>query len=123
MDIKQISFNIKKFRELKNLTREFVASELEMSVSGYSKIERGEIDLTISKLQKIADVLNVSTSEILNFDVTNIFNIANNQQVQGLGSKASNIVNNSNTVDEYTRKYIVKLEEEIERLKSNQNHL
>lgn len=119
MDLKRISFNIKKFRELKNFTREYIATELEMSVSGYSKIERGEIDLTLSKLQKIADVLKVSTSEILNFDVTNIFNIANNQQVQGLGSKESHIVNNSNIVDDYTKKYILKLEEEIERLKSN----
>lgn len=121
MDIKQISYNIKKFRELKNFTREFIATELDMSVSGYSKIERGEIDLTISKLQKIADILNVSPSEILNFDVTNIFNIANNQQVQGLGSKASSIVNNTNLVDEYTKKYILKLEEEVERLKLSQN--
>lgn len=52
MDIKIISANIKKYRELKGLTREVVASELDMSVSGYSKIERGEIDLTITKLQK-----------------------------------------------------------------------
>lgn len=57
MDIKIISANIKKYRELKGLTREVVASELEMSVSGYSKIERGEIDLTITKLQKISEVL------------------------------------------------------------------
>jgi transcriptional regulator with XRE-family HTH domain len=118
MDIKQISYNIKKFRELKNLTREFVATELEMSVSGYSKIERGEIDLSISKLQKISEVLKVPTNEILNFDVTNIFNIANNQQVEGFGNKESSITNNTNIVDDYIRKYIQKLEEEIERLKT-----
>ena len=44
-----------------------------MSVSGFSKIERGEIDLTISKLEKIANAIGVSASQILNFDVTNIF--------------------------------------------------
>ena len=119
MDIKNISLNIRRFRELKNLTREFVAVELDMSVSGYSKIERGEIDLTLSKLQKIADILQVSVSEILNFDVTNVFNISNNQQVQGLGSKESSITNNSNIVDDYTKKYILMLETEIERLKQN----
>lgn len=118
MDIKIISANIKKYRELKGLTREVVASELDMSVSGYSKIERGEIDLTITKLQKISEVLGVSASDILNFDVTNIFNISNNQQVQGLGSKESNITNNLNKVDDYTQKYIKMLEEKIHDLEN-----
>ena len=118
MEIKDISSNIKKFRELKSLTREYLAAELEMSVSGYSKIERGEIDLTVSKLQKIADVLDVSVSEILNFDATTIFNISNNHQVQNLGNKENHNINNSNTVDDYTKKYILMLEKENERLKS-----
>jgi transcriptional regulator with XRE-family HTH domain len=116
MDIKIISANIKRYRELKGLTREVVAGELEMSVSGYSKIERGEIDLTITKLQRISDILGVSASDILNFDVTNVFNISNNQQVQGLGSKESNITNNLNKVDDYTQKYIKMLEEKIQGL-------
>lgn len=60
--------NIKKIRELKNLTRDFVAAELEMSTSGYGKIERGEIDLTISRVIQIAEVLSVSVSDILFFD-------------------------------------------------------
>ncbi len=67
--------NIKKFRELKNLTREQIASDLKMSLSNYSKIERGEIDLTISRILEIANILEVDMSQILNFDATNIFNI------------------------------------------------
>ncbi len=118
MDIKVISANIKKYRELKSFTREDIAGELDMSVSGYSKIERGEIDLTITKLQRISEVLGVSASDILNFDVTNIFNISNNQQVQGLGSKESNITNNLNKVDDYTQKYIKMLEEKIQDLEN-----
>lgn len=66
--------NIKKIRELKNFTRDFVADELEMSTSGYGKIERGEVDLTISKLVKIAKVLNVDIHFIFKFDVRNFFN-------------------------------------------------
>ncbi len=62
--------NIKKIRELKNLTREHVADELNMSTSGYGKIERGEVDLTISKLNKIAKVLDVSIEFIFRFDVS-----------------------------------------------------
>ncbi|REH01878.1 helix-turn-helix domain-containing protein [Flavobacterium aquicola] len=66
--------NIKKIRELKNLTREFVAAELKMSASGYGKIERGDVDLTVSKLIEISKVLQVSTEFIFKFDVSIFFN-------------------------------------------------
>ncbi len=66
--------NIKKIRELKNITREFLAGELGMSTSGYGKIERGEVDLNISKLFKIAKILDVSVSFIFKFDVDTVFN-------------------------------------------------
>jgi transcriptional regulator with XRE-family HTH domain len=44
-----------------------------MSTSGYSKIERGEVDLTISKLIKIAKILDVSVEFIFKFDISNLF--------------------------------------------------
>jgi len=110
-----IGDNIKKFRELKNITREQMAADLEMSVSGYSKIERGEIDLTISRIQQIAQILNIDISQILNFDATQIFNVSHNNLVQGLGAKAENM---HFYTDDYREKYIKMLEAEIERLKS-----
>ena len=70
----KVYLNIRKIRELKNLTREYVAEELKMSMSGYGKIERGEVDLTVSKLIEIAKVLDVSTEFIFKFDVSIIFN-------------------------------------------------
>lgn len=66
--------NIKKIRELKNLTREYMADELKMSTSGYGKIERGEVDLTVSKLKKIAKALGVSVEFIFKFDLGIFFN-------------------------------------------------
>jgi len=109
-----IGDNIKKFRELKNITRESISSELNMSLSGYSKIERNEVDLTLSKIQKIAEVLGVDLSQILNFDASQIFNVSNNNMVQGLGAKVENMHWHT---DDYKAKYIKMLEEENERLK------
>ena len=109
----KISEIIKKFRELKNITREKMASDLNMSVSGYSKIERGEVDLSISKIEKIATTLGVEISEILNFDATQIFNVQNNNLVQGIGARADNMHFHT---DDYKEKYIKMLELEIERL-------
>ncbi|WP_395654394.1 helix-turn-helix domain-containing protein [Flavobacterium sp.] len=115
----KIGENIKKFRELKNLTREQMASELGLSLSGYSKIERDEVDLTISRVQQIAEVLQVELSQILNFDATQIFNISNNQMVQGFGTK----VENHNHSDDYREKYIKLLEIENESLKNQLKNL
>lgn len=107
--------NIKKFRELKSITREQMASDLGMSLSNYSKIERGEIDLTISRAEQIAQVLGVDLSQIMDFDVSQIFNVNNNKinYLQGLGAKAENMHFYG---DDYKEKYIRMLEAENVRL-------
>lgn len=109
-----IGDNIKKFRELKNITREQMASDLKMSLSNYSKIERGEIDLTLSRIQEVANIIGVDISQILNFDASQIFNVSNNNLVQGLGAKAENMHFHG---DDYKEKYIKILEIDNERLK------
>ncbi|WP_426092435.1 helix-turn-helix domain-containing protein [Flavobacterium sp. DSR3-2] len=70
---KIIAKNIRTIREMKNLTRDFVAGEMEMSTSGYGKIERGEIDLTISKIVRIAKIFDITLSDLLFFDVSLFF--------------------------------------------------
>jgi transcriptional regulator with XRE-family HTH domain len=73
-----VGTKIKKLRELRNYTQQYMADQLELSVSGYSKIERDESDLTISRLEKIAEVLDVDLRSILSFDENMIFNICDN---------------------------------------------
>ena len=110
-----IGHNVKKYREQKDLSRLIVARELDMSLSGYSKIERDEVDLTISKVEKIALVLGVHISQILNIDATQIYNVSGNHFAQGLvGAKSDNM---NFYADEYKDKYIKMLEEQITKLK------
>jgi transcriptional regulator with XRE-family HTH domain len=71
---KNIFGNIRTIREMKNFTRDFVAGEMDMSTSGYGKIERGEIDITISKLYKLSDIFGVSITDLLFFDASFFFN-------------------------------------------------
>jgi transcriptional regulator with XRE-family HTH domain len=112
--MKTVYENIKKFRELKSVTRESMASDLGMSLSGYSKLERGEVDITLSKVYKISQILSISLEQLLNFDASQIFNVTNNQQVQGLGSQAD-VINFYG--DDYKEKYIKLLESEVDRLR------
>jgi transcriptional regulator with XRE-family HTH domain len=66
-----IGNNIKQIRELKNFSQEYMASEIEVSQSTYSRIESGTTPLKIDTLQRIADVLEVDLSTLLS--TTNIF--------------------------------------------------
>jgi transcriptional regulator with XRE-family HTH domain len=117
--MKKIGENIRKFRELKNMTREHIAAELKMSLSNYSKIERDEIDLTISRVQEIANLLEVDTSQILNFDASHIFNVSNNKLEKSVVGK----VDHFHFYNEHLEKYIALLEKEIESLKETIKNL
>ena len=105
--------SIKRFRVLKNVTREQMADRLGMSLSGYSKLERGDVDITLTKLYKVAEVLEVSVSQILNFDTSQILDVSNNQVVNGVEVREQQ----RHYPDEYKDKYISLLENEVERLK------
>jgi len=105
-----ITNNIKRFRELKNLSRNYIAAELDMSVSGYSKIERGEVDLTISRIQEIAKILEVDMVLLFKFNTAAIFNLSGD-------SKLTQEVTSANP-NYYMQKYITMLEAEIERLRA-----
>jgi len=74
---------IKKLRELKNYTQYYMANELNLSLSGYGKIERDETDISLSRLEEIAKVLEVDLPTILSFDEKNVFNFSNNENACG----------------------------------------
>jgi transcriptional regulator with XRE-family HTH domain len=113
--MKTIFDNIKKFRELKSVTRESMASDLGMSLSGYSKLERGEVDLTLSKLVKISQILNVSIEQLLNFDPSQIFNNKENYEVNNAPINSGGM---DHGINDYKEKYIRLLENELERLRN-----
>lgn len=48
---------IRQMREEKKWSQEEVATKLNISPSGYAKIERGETGLTLKRLEQLADIL------------------------------------------------------------------
>lgn len=65
---------IKQIRELKNFTQEHVATQLGLTTRAYSKIESGETQLTINRLNEISKILEVDPMEVLGFDEKQVFN-------------------------------------------------
>lgn len=56
--------NIKTVRKEQGISQESVAYDLGIDYSTYGKIERGQISLTVDRMEKIAKILNVKVSEI-----------------------------------------------------------
>lgn len=68
MTAKNIYRNIKECREQKKHSTDYVAIQMEMSVKMYLKVEDGNVDLKLSKLDKLAKILGVKKSEIFQLD-------------------------------------------------------
>jgi transcriptional regulator with XRE-family HTH domain len=62
--LKTIKAKIKKHREQIGYSQEDVSQLLEMSASGFSKIESGTNDITLTRLVQIANILKMNLSEL-----------------------------------------------------------
>lgn len=106
--------NIKRIREERGLSQAQMATALEMSKSGYNKVEQGSVDVSVSRVEQIAALLEVQPAVLFEFESSQVFNISQNKYVQGTGARAENMQFSSN---EYIQRYIEHLEKEIIELK------
>ncbi len=58
---------IKKMRELKNITQEFMAKQLGITQSAYSKLEAKDTEISAEQIKKIATILQIPTQDIAQF--------------------------------------------------------
>lgn len=120
---------LKVLRLCKNWSQEEMAEKLGYSANGYAKIERGETDIKIEKLGKIAEILGVDVQQLLDLNERNIFNIIENQAVQGINhgniylteTKCIHELEKAHLLLQERDKEIAYLKELIELLKKNQH--
>lgn len=111
-----IGSKIRKIREIKGLSQENMASDLDMSITGYGKIERNQVALTVEKLEQISKVLGVQMEQILGFD--------DSIAINNFNSKINNQIGHSNFPPELKQLYedkIKLLEDKIEYLQEKLN--
>lgn len=65
LKIKSVAANIRKQREIKNYTQEYLAAKLKISQNAYSKIELGYTKITLERLFQIADILETTISGLI----------------------------------------------------------
>ena len=111
----EIGQRIKKMRELRSITQEHMAEKLETTQQNYSRWEKGNIELTVSRLEQIAKVLDIRPEVFFSFDEKIIFN----NNYCSFSDNAAEIGANQAILEELKLSYISRIEaqqKEIERL-------
>lgn len=88
--MKLVGTKIRKVRELRDFTQEFMASQLGKSQTAYSKLERGEVDVSFSNLTRIAEILEIDVMQLLTFDGSSF--IANKEMASTTAKEVSNVM-------------------------------
>jgi transcriptional regulator with XRE-family HTH domain len=102
-----IGKRIKKLRELRNYTQTYMSLELEISVSAYSKIERDETEISLKRLEQIAEILNISVNGIMQFDEQVLFeNVKSNVNSIKVSSKDDPLVDQLRSEIEFLRQLL-----------------
>ena len=109
-----IGKKIRTFREMRNYTQEHLAASIGISQQHYSALEKGEYEIAVDKLMRIAEVLGVSASAILDFDEKVIFNNSGETHIQSVFGSVINQANEK--LIKTLEKQIALLEEKIEGL-------
>ena len=110
--ILQPEIKIKQIRELKNVTQKYIATQLGLSIRAYSKIETGETQLTINRLNEISKALGIDPIEVLGFDDKQVFNNCKQDGYIGI-----NHINLPEKLIQQYEKTIAVLEDEVKLLK------
>jgi transcriptional regulator with XRE-family HTH domain len=113
----RIAEKIRKLREIKGYKQETMAKRMGLTTNGYGKIERGESSITLDRLEQIAQVLEVSTLDILQFDDNFVYNITT------MNNSATNGIVNNYSLSEAERILMMQQIEAMQRLIDSQNKL
>lgn len=76
MELK-VGDNVRKIRELKGFSQDFMAKKLGISQRSYSSIESENKKIDTEKLKSIAEILEVSVLDLFTFDDRVLFNNTN----------------------------------------------
>lgn len=83
---KVVACNIRKIREFRNYTQDYLAAKLGISQNAYSKIELGYSKLTLERLFQISSILEVEVMQLITFDPSEFVHVASPTNSIGINS-------------------------------------
>lgn len=85
---KNVAGNIRKIREYRDYTQDYLAAKLKISQNAYSKIELGYSKLTIERLFQISAILDIEVTQLLTLDHAELIkSISSENQLEGVSTK------------------------------------
>ena len=94
-----------------------MAEKLSMSISGYSKIERGETKVNLQRLQQIAEVLNINIFDLIPQREGHVCLINEGNNYQGTFSDQSHEVDKLNLIIQYKDELLAQQAKELDTLR------
>ncbi len=121
----EVQDKIRTLRTSKGWTQEKMAEMLNLSPNGYSNIERGETDLTLTRLEQIAKLFNMTYQDLINMGEKNngIYfsagNNTNNYQINGNGTALAAEIEKLKTENQFLKEKTLLLENTVADLREN----
>ncbi len=98
-------FNIRKQREIRGFSQEYMADALNISQASYARLENENTKVTVERLYKIAEILESSIIDFFEVDKVTIQNQTNNEGAYANGY----IQNQTNNEGAYANGYVQNL--------------
>lgn len=106
----KIGERIKKLRELRNFSQQYMAEKLELKQQTYSRMETGDIDFPVSRLTILAEILGMRISDIFSFDEKTIFN-SYHYNTQSITNGGNNVLRDNELLTELKKQYEARIED------------
>jgi len=114
----EIGGNIKKLREFRGYTQEYMAQELNISQKTYSNIESDRGKVNKGQIEHIAKILEVNPIHLMTYDDKIVFNNDNCPQAGMFNTHNTNTYNATSEIErELYEKRITDMKERITELK------
>lgn len=112
-----IGFNIRKIREKKGFSQEYMAHILNISQASYARLENEETKITVDRLQKIAEILETNIIDFFNTDKFIIHNQNSEGNYGGNAYVQNLVVENKEATNKLINSYENRLKEKDEQIK------
>ncbi len=85
---KNVAGNIRKIREYRDYTQDYLAAKLKISQNAYSKIELGYSKLTIERLFQISAILDIDVTQVLTMEQSELIkSISSDSKLESASAK------------------------------------